>query len=121
MRIVNLDTFLTLPAGTMFYKYKPCVVTSGLTIKGETLPDIRDFLISEISFFVEPAVMTDDAIEKEGQSFPAWFDDGYQRDACFKEDQLFMIFEEADLHALLCTVLDSKIVAKKHRNVLIQP
>jgi hypothetical protein len=55
MKIVNLDTFITLPSGTLFAKYEPCVF-GPLSVKYETLPESKDFFaldLIEVSLVVD--------------------------------------------------------------------
>lgn len=42
MRIVGLKEFLTLPVGTVYAKYQPCI-TEGLEIKGDNCGE-RDWI-----------------------------------------------------------------------------
>lgn len=102
MRIVDRKTFLALPAGTVFAKYEPFYFEE-LTIKGDTWKD--DFQVQAIADAVDCAGSSDfsiqlDMAERTGQSIPMDF---YcmGRDGCFNEDQLFAVFEPADLAGLI--------------------
>lgn len=97
MRIVNLETFLTSPEGTIFQKYQPCV-TEGLCIfQGRC---------GESDFFYQSLDGT--SIEYNSSSeFPEAMAvaqhkdvpitlDSTMRDGCFEPDQLFLVWSDAD-------------------------
>lgn len=103
MKIVNLKTFRALPPNTVFAKYQPCVFEE-LEIKGETWE--HDFLVtSNLSSAIKCSGSGEfrellDRAEKEGISLAMDFDtEG--RDGCFEDDQLFAVWEEADVRALI--------------------
>lgn len=102
MRIVDRKTFLAMPAGTVFAKYEPCVFGEML-IKGESLPD--DFCYQSIVDAIE-CTSDRDAMEAlfqaehTGMSIPMDFD-CQGRDGCFDQDQLFAVFESADVVKLI--------------------
>lgn len=107
MRIVNLKTFLTLPEGTLFTRYQPCVF-DGLEIKGRNCGEIGFFLTTlfppwPASESSEEAMNILDAAEKDGGDFPLGPDRG-SRDGCFVEDQLFGIFSADDTKALIAAL-----------------
>lgn len=103
MKIVDRKTFLSLPAGTLFSTYQPCVF-GDLRIKGDS--------IGEIDFFYQP--ITDaiacndssefaeklDAAQASGASLSMDFD-CQGRDGMFDADQLFAVWEPADVAALI--------------------
>lgn len=104
MKIVNRETFLVLPPGTLFSKYKPCYFEE-LCIKGETLGFCNDFLVQQIADAIQNTGSGDFSerlfrSEAEGDSLPMDFD--YEgRDGCFDDDQLFAVWERADVKALI--------------------
>lgn len=88
MRLVTFEEFVKLPKGTMFYKFKPNILTD-LAIKDETYPDNSDYLVA----YFESGVDLDewnrmDVIE---------FGKNLQRAADYSEGQLFAVFEHQDL------------------------
>lgn len=103
MKIIDRKTFLALPDETLFSKYEPCVF-GDLTIKGETV-GVNDFLIQQICDAVrchdsgEFAEILDDA-QETGRSFDMDFD-CMGRDGLFDDEQLFAIWEPADIIALI--------------------
>jgi hypothetical protein len=102
MKIVNRETFLSLPKGTLFSKYEPCIF-GDLCIKDESYEN--DFRYQKIN----SAIACNDTIEFSDKLFDARsygtgllmdFDDTY-RDGMFDNDQLFAIWEQCDAEALL--------------------
>lgn len=103
MKIVNLEAFRQMPSNTLFAKYEPCVFEE-LEIKGKTLE--HDFLVtSSLSSAIKCSGWTHlgdllDQAERTGESLAMDFEtEG--RDGCFEKDQLFAVWEEADVLALI--------------------
>lgn len=102
MRIVNRKQFLELPEGVLFSKYAPCYFEN-IMIKGESLPN--DFCYQQIVDAVkchdsnEYGDILDRACET-GESFDLDFC-CQGRDGCFDEDQLFAVWEQKDIGALM--------------------
>lgn len=103
MRIVDRQTFLALPAGTVYQKWEPCFFGE-TCIKGETTPH-DDWYETRITGAIEH----DDSEEfferctdmaEQGASVPMEFDT-ICRDGFFDQDQLFAVFEPADVAALI--------------------
>lgn len=102
MKIVNLQTFRSLPANTVFSKYEPCCFDD-LCIKGETLD--HDFLVQQISDSIECSG-SDEFADKlfraadTGESVSFDFDcEG--RDGLYEDDQLYAVWEPDDVRALI--------------------
>jgi hypothetical protein len=100
MRIVGLKEFLTLPPWTMFRKYQPCY-TEDLMWKQDSLGG-SDFVYTTASMphggdSIEVFGRCDD-MEENGASYP--IEDFTARDGCFVQDQLFMIYEKADIEVV---------------------
>lgn len=106
MKIVNRETFFSMPAGTVFAKYEPCVF-GHVTIKGQTCEhDGRCFdyfeqpiLDVEADSSFEACDVLVDA-ERTGKRFGLSFD-CQSRDGMFEADQLFAVFEPHDVEALI--------------------
>jgi len=104
MRIVDRKTFLALPGEVLFSKYEPCTF-GPLTIRGEVWGHCNDFLTQSIADAVECnrssdfACTLDDA-QESGGSFAIDLD-CMGRDGMFDDDQLFAIWEPADVAALI--------------------
>lgn len=101
VRIVNLKEFRELPEGTIFAKYEPCVVENP-QIKGDTWE--VDFLCTDLMFYPKSTgtsslIAAFDEAER-GASVPLEVD-GYGRDGCFEDGQLFAVYEKADMEQLI--------------------
>lgn len=99
MKIVNRAEFLKLPAGTVYAKGEPWVFET-ICIKGESLSfGIGDW------FYLNPADIdahdSGEAAERFeemldlGKSYPMGETIG--RDGCFDANDIFLVFEKADL------------------------
>jgi hypothetical protein len=103
MKIVNLKTFRALPPNTVFAKYEPFVF-SELEIKGETWGS--DFLVaSSLSSAIKCSGAGEfiellERAEKTGESLAMDFE-SEGRDGCFEDNQLFAVWEEVDVVALI--------------------
>ena len=103
MRIVNLEEFRGLPDGTLFMKYEPCNF-GGLCVKIETLGS--DFLFEAITDEIE-ASGSDElfdklfAAEKDSTISLEMDFDATDRDGLYEADQLFAVYEKADLVGLI--------------------
>jgi len=103
MKIVDRKTFLAMPEGILFSKYKPCVFEA-LEIKGDTWSHCDDFLVQEIVDAID-CTGSDDFGDKcqlmeEGISAALDFD-CMSRDGCFDAAQLFAVWEGDDISALI--------------------
>ena len=103
MKIVNRSDFLSLPVGTLFSKYKPCVF-GPLEIKGDNIGR-NDFSAQQIADAVyasdsgEFADILFDA-EENGSNFKMDLNcEG--RDGLFDDDQLFAVWERDDVLSLI--------------------
>lgn len=106
MKIVDRTTFLSMPSGTVFCKYSPCVFGE-LHIKGDSI-----FFAGGDDFFIQQIVDAIDAFDtcefmdmlesarKTGVSVPMDFH-VEQRDGLFDKDQLFAVWERSDVEALI--------------------
>lgn len=116
MKIVDLDAFLKLPAGTLFAKYSP-IVFDEMAIKGDTTPN-GDFYYQSL---IEPDVISsNDIVDKleearvTGNSFSLDLNcEG--RDGCFNSDQLFAVWDRADTLQLIDRLLAAVDPVKNDR------
>lgn len=102
MKIVNRETFLKMPPETLFSKYQPCVFED-LCIKGDSLRE--DFCYQSITDAIVcdgSDSFTDNLSRAEitGESLQMDFE-CQGRDGCFDSEQLFAVWEEADVKALI--------------------
>lgn len=79
MRIIGLDEFLKMPAGTVYSKYEP-VHFWDLAIKGDTLAGTADWFYATVS---------DGDFNTE------------MRDGCFEPAQLFAVWDATEVSALI--------------------
>lgn len=103
MKIVNRRAFLALPAGTVFAKYHPCTFWE-FSIKTGNSPT-NDFYCSAIVSAIESSGCEAfgrklDAAEHGGVSLPMDFESS-GRDGEFNLDQLFAVWEPADVEGLI--------------------
>lgn len=100
MKIINLETFLQYPNGTVYSKYQPCCF-EGLMIKRDNCNKI-DFFYSNLigniedfnKFFDESKPpFTKDAIKLDFEIMG--------RDGMFEINQLFAIYEDHDIDNLI--------------------
>ena len=99
MFIVNRKTFLAMPEGTVFAKYEPCIFGE-LMVKGETWTN--DFLYQSFGWIDtdgEPFVVLSKMEKSQVISCPV--DVSTRRDGLFDEDQLFAIYENEDIRAIV--------------------
>lgn len=104
MRIVELDEFIALPAGTVFAKYEPCAFED-LCIKGDSIPETRDFFYQEIVSALDARDSGEWSkllfeSQETGKSIPMDFD-CQGRDGCFESEQLFAVWERPDVEGLI--------------------
>lgn len=81
MRIVNRREFLELPPGVIYSEYVPAVCT-GLFVKGESYTNdyLESSLVPNCWNMQEPS-----------------FDEDQTRNGMFDDNQLYVVFEAADL------------------------
>lgn len=110
MKIVDHKTFLSMPAGTVYSKYEPCIFEP-FCIKGKSI-SYGDFFYQTIVDSVkcrgsdEFHGLLDDS-EKNGTTFPLDFD-SQGRDGCFEVDQLFAVWDDSDVEALIARLQNRK-------------
>jgi len=103
MKIVNLETFRSLPPNTVYAKYRP-VMFDNLAIKGDTWE--FDFLTtSPFSSAIACSNSEDytskcEQAEHDGKSISMDFN-SQGRDGCFADDRLFAVWEPTDVCALI--------------------
>jgi hypothetical protein len=104
MRIVNLKEFLTLPSGTVYMNYKPCIFES-LCVKVDNVhEDSIDFILKElVTVDAESSEEWHDKIYdamENGTSLKLDFN-ATERDGCFDEEQLFAVLEKEDIKGII--------------------
>lgn len=108
MKIVDLQTFRTLPQGTLFAKYQPCIFEE-LCVKGENCGQM-DFdyhplfdVVADSSDDQAETIM--DASETGAEmtlDFESWI-----RDGMYDANQLFAVFSKEDTKGLVAMLTKS--------------
>lgn len=114
MKVVNRNTFLTMPAGTVFQKYSSLGNLGDLEVKactpGKWTPDFLSCSLT--SPWPKGPQNSDelfekwDKIEKE-EEFTFEYEIG-SRDGLYEEDQLFCVYDKSDVQALIDTLTKLK-------------
>lgn len=104
MRIVDRATFFTLPKGTVYAKYMPCVFED-LCIKDDTGVRYNDWYYQQIVDAVESESSNEWAdklfdAQENGTSMPMDFD-CTTRDGLYEDGQLFAVWEPQDVRGLI--------------------
>ena len=97
MRIIDRKEFLECPSGTVYGEYFPWSV-EGLRVKQDNCGDDDWFYIDLIAGVDYVGDWSSNA--DHGDSFPLSFN-GICRDGAFDDDQLFAIYEPADVAGLI--------------------
>ena len=117
MRIVNLKTFLELPAGTVFQKYEPCI-TEELMLKGDNVGR-RDFIIAAMTgttaIDVDDSGKFPETLEQAEREDVRLEQEIWMRDGMFEDDQMFMVWSEHDLYQLAGKLLQSAVQMSEGR------
>lgn len=119
MKIVDRWTFLAMPAGTVFQKYVPCCF-EGLAIKGDSL-GFNDFVALWVTESIESTGEGDygdqlQLAEETGSSVSPNFN-GWGRDGCFDDEQLFAVWEAEDINKLISVLQESLTSAALEKQV----
>lgn len=106
VKIVDRNTFLAMPQGTVYQKYEPCVFGE-LEIKGETLAGGIDWFAWTLGPWFEDtngSVEYFDLLEHARVSTEEIGPMDFEiqgRDGCFDEDQLFAVWSKEDVEGLV--------------------
>ncbi len=109
MRIVDRAAFLAMPAGTVYAKYAQYwfgeLAIKAISRIGESAHDCGDWMYQDIAGSVDADSSEDmfdllDRSHATGRSVPMDFD-SLERDGMFDADQLFAVWEPADVQALI--------------------
>jgi hypothetical protein len=111
MKVVNRDQFMAMPAGTLYQKYRP-MIADDLEIKGDNCGETDFFLQNVCGVMALKCNASDQLMErfdemvKDGASYPVDLD-SQGRDGCFDADQLFLVWERADVEALIARLRET--------------
>jgi hypothetical protein len=109
MRIYTRQAFLALPPGTVFSKGKPWAF-HGFMVKGKTWTyGVGDFYYQDLAW-IDSQGDTDQydkftAMLEQGASVP--LNTMEQRDGCFDEDEIFLVYEPGDLRAVITAMVQA--------------
>ena len=115
MKIVSRAAFLAMPAGTVFSKYEPCVFGE-LMIKTDTIViadsasggDFRYTSVADAIDSYSSSDFSDMLFDAEGNGNSMAMDfDIQSRDAEFEPEQLFAVWERADVAGLIVRLQQS--------------
>lgn len=106
MKLVDFETFIRMPAGTIFAPYDPCILLDRLSIKvdpGEDMPEDYTYYTHTFNgvMTLEPWLGDCCTLYEPGDHEEASFEiyDGDTNDYC--NYKLFLVFEEADVDRLI--------------------
>jgi hypothetical protein len=101
MKIIDRKSFLDLPSGVLYSKYRPCTFDA-LSIKGNTRHgDFNTLLIAETLVSDQPAL--EDGCERL---------DRWCRDGLFDQNQWFAVWEKTDVETLVRTLTMANLPGK---------
>ena len=105
MKIVDLQTFLSLPEGTVYSRYQPCIFT-GLEVKASAPGDMDhdwcyDDLIIPIDADDSGDFSAKCSIAEAGVSVALDFYNSTSRDGMFDDEALFAVMEPDEVRALI--------------------
>lgn len=112
MKLVSLEEFCKMPAGTIFAPYEPMVFKQRLEIKvdgGEPAP----YYAQTLHYFngtmpLEPCIDLDAEFYKIGDQLPASFETYDGSTADYMDERMFAVFEEADVDKMIQVLLWAK-------------
>lgn len=114
MKLVDFETFIRMPAGTIFAPYTPCVLVEGLAIKTDTGRPVHlsgsilpPALNGTYSYYfngvmsLTPCIGQDTNLFQVGDEEEARFEahDGDNNDYC--NYKMFLVFDEKDIDNLM--------------------
>jgi len=105
MKIVDLQTFLSMPEGTVYSRYQPCIFT-GLEVKASAPGDMdRDWCYDDLIIPIDADdsgdFSTKCSIAEEGVSVALDFYNSTSRDGMFDDEALFAVMEPDEVRALI--------------------
>lgn len=111
MKIVNRETFLTLPAGTVYAEYWP-VRVSNLAIKGDTQPLCNDFVYDSLAADSIEQDGSEDYVDKMFLSAETGveleMDFNYTgREGSFKTEQLYAVLSKDDVKKMIARLQET--------------
>lgn len=107
MKLVDFETFIRMPAGTIFAPYTPCVLEEGLAIKTDTGHPVHPALNGTYSYYFNGVISLTPwpgpytSLFHVGDEEEARFEvyDGDNNDYC--DYKMFLVFDEKDIDNLI--------------------
>ena len=101
MKIVDFESFIRIPAGTIFAPYKPCALQEGLAIKTDTGSQVGEKYCFNGVLSLSPWIDVNSKLCQIGDEEEASFEiyDGNNSD--YIEYEMFLIFDEVDVQNLI--------------------
>ena len=111
MKIVDLQTFLSMPEGTVYSRYEPCIFT-GLEVKASAPGEMEhdwgyDDLIIPIDADDSGDYSEKCSIAEAGVSVALDFYNSTGRDGLFNDEALFAVMEPDEIRALIAKLASS--------------
>lgn len=111
MKLLTRAQFLELPAGVIYCQGKP-IYFGGPAVKGDTVRESRDGEGEGVDWWSRNLEMWDfDSTEQMSADFDKMLtgatyplNASETRDGCFEADELFLVYEPADLDALQAVI-----------------
>lgn len=101
MKLVDYETFIRLPSGTIFAPYTPCVLEEGLAIKVDAGREIGDENwfngVMHLSPWIDDYTGLWEVGDEEEAEFGVY--DGDNND--YRDYKMFLIFDEKDVDKLI--------------------
>jgi len=107
MKIVDYDTFIKMPAGTLYAEYTPCVF-GDTRIKHDILNGGKDWFYSDLTTNPEYNGNWEDVCEsmEKGEDVPRETD-CCQRDGMFDYDRKFLVYSGHDVETMIETLKET--------------
>lgn len=101
MRIVDYDTFVKLPVGTMYCETEPCIFEE-IKIKGDTINEGKDWFYQCFQNNIKCEGDSHESYNKflEGEEVGLDFDTS-ERDGMFDYDRKFAIYSQKDIQDMI--------------------
>lgn len=101
MKLVDYETFIRMPSGTIFAPYKPCVLEEGLAIKTDAGREIngkhRFNGVVPLTPWIDEFTLLYGIGDEEEAEFVLF--DGDNND--YRDYQMFLVFDEKDTDKLI--------------------
>lgn len=106
MKIVDYDTFIKMPAGTLYAEYTPCIFGETFIKQDNVSGRDRDWFYSELVSNPDNDDWVDacEAMEK-GEELPP--ETAWSRDGMFDYDRKFLVYSRHDVETMIETLKET--------------